>query len=640
MVPDPSTSDDSPRFAPIEDLDPEPQARVARGHRQEWIVGLVLVLAIAGFASGQWWLQQAQRTHYQAGVAAAARYDWPAAATAYNAAGSYEDAAARAKEAAGLAAERDQKYAQATQAIAGGDWPAAFAALQRVTAITPGYRDTATLLPRAEAETIPLALTGTIVLRGDAQPPGLYTYAAGGWQYLPGSDAHSQALAACPDGSILYDAADPAATPAPAIPAPDGGPARSPRFAGRRLLSGVPGAPAPRRILILNPAGYDAFHCTATGVWALEPNTTDSSGNGSGYGGDSVPLLPTTLTTVYQAFDRPALLTPRLPGAGWRVLALAPDGSRLLAAQVNGTDLQTAQVQLALIALDGSVEPLPKFEPGPLLAATFSPDSRYLVLTLLAIEDGSLGRRDTFLVYAQRVPLQWDDVFLLGSMMVDWQSPAGRLAGADPFLLHGPQQGNIVVSTSASDTSATLTDPSNLRSPFGWIRMGNGLAGLRFSNSSPTDAGVILDWLDPARAGDGSPSFLAYIDPTGHVTQAQPAVAPNLDLWYAWLRGSSVVYETRADDSNRLGSTYTLSAQSLVSLSDPAAQPATVFTGTLGVRPYPAADPTARVYLGPGLLTYVTPSGQLRARGYTGDVDVLLDGDVQAIYPLHPGDSP
>src|SRR5690242_16510238 len=101
-------------FAPIEDLDPEPRARGARSVWLEWILGLLLVGALVGFGGWQWWEQGTRLGHYQAGQGAAAAHDWPAARTAYLAAGTYADAAARAAEAASLIAEHTRQAQRAT----------------------------------------------------------------------------------------------------------------------------------------------------------------------------------------------------------------------------------------------------------------------------------------------------------------------------------------------------------------------------------------------------------------------------------------------------------------------------------------------------------------------------------------------
>src|SRR5947209_6538136 len=88
-----------PPAAEIEDLDPEPPGRAANPHRREWLLGLALVVVLAGFGLWQTAEQQSRLAHYQAGARAAAAGDWAAARAAYAAAAGYGDATQRAANA-------------------------------------------------------------------------------------------------------------------------------------------------------------------------------------------------------------------------------------------------------------------------------------------------------------------------------------------------------------------------------------------------------------------------------------------------------------------------------------------------------------------------------------------------------------
>ncbi|HEX6606709.1 MAG TPA: hypothetical protein VF276_07335, partial [Chloroflexia bacterium] len=91
-------SDPAP-LAPIEDLDAEPARAGWRARRGEAVLAALLVLAVIGFAGGQWWDQQGRATHYQAGRRAAGAFDWAQATAEYGAAGTYRDAAQQAARA-------------------------------------------------------------------------------------------------------------------------------------------------------------------------------------------------------------------------------------------------------------------------------------------------------------------------------------------------------------------------------------------------------------------------------------------------------------------------------------------------------------------------------------------------------------
>src|SRR5689334_1843688 len=113
MIPDP---DNAYSRAVVEDLDPEPPARARHSQRRELVIGLLLVLGLAGLGGWQWWQQQSKLAAYQSGGRAAAAQDWDAAYAAYTAAGDYSDAPARAAAAGRTIAERSTQYRRAADA--------------------------------------------------------------------------------------------------------------------------------------------------------------------------------------------------------------------------------------------------------------------------------------------------------------------------------------------------------------------------------------------------------------------------------------------------------------------------------------------------------------------------------------------
>ena len=217
MKPEPPTH--NWRFAPIEDLDPEPPSRVRRGHRWEFAVGVLLVLGIAGVGAWQWWQGQAKAAAYQAGAHAAAIGDWDSAYAAYRRAEGYADAADRAAAAGQTIARRNTQYQSATAAAQTGNWPAALQAIRQVQQIAPHYENTAQIGQDAQQHVYTAALSDAVVLRPTAAPPGFYIYSPAGWRWLQGSDSQSRVQATCPDGEIIFDAAPgrAAVTPTPPL---------------------------------------------------------------------------------------------------------------------------------------------------------------------------------------------------------------------------------------------------------------------------------------------------------------------------------------------------------------------------------------------------------------------------------------
>src|SRR5690349_5852839 len=194
-----------PFEATIEELDAPPPADPARALRWERLLGLLLVLGLLGFGLWQWGDQQSRAGHYRAGAQAAAARDWDAAAREFAAASGYADADARRADARANAATRDRQYALATDAAGRADWVAVLQALQPLQLVAPDYRDVAALQSRALDQAATTALSGTVALRLQADPPGLFRFAAGGWRALPDSDAASRVRGRCPDGTVLYD---------------------------------------------------------------------------------------------------------------------------------------------------------------------------------------------------------------------------------------------------------------------------------------------------------------------------------------------------------------------------------------------------------------------------------------------------
>ena len=183
---------------------------------------MLLVLAVVGFATEDWWHAEDQATTYRTGTQAAAAADWDAAAAAFGRLGSYRDAPARAGAAQVLLRRRDAAYPAGSAAVARRDWLTAYRAFSETLTIQPAYSDTQRLYTAAGAQAVAAALAGTVYRQANGAASGLYLTGAGGGPpvRLPGSDAQSgvggynAAL-----GRLIYDGPRPAGPP-PAGPAP------------------------------------------------------------------------------------------------------------------------------------------------------------------------------------------------------------------------------------------------------------------------------------------------------------------------------------------------------------------------------------------------------------------------------------
>jgi hypothetical protein len=189
----------------------EPKPAEGRGHdysrRAETIFGLLLLLTVIGWSLLSWRHQQ-QADDYNAGKRYAFARDWDNAMVSYQDAGDYADSADLARQVAGLVAERDQLYASATRAAENGQWVVTLQDLRKLRDIQPDYRDSSALYSEAEANTYTSALAGTVALRLNAVPAGLYVRTDRAWVYLPESDADSDLRRYGPGGSVAYDAPD------------------------------------------------------------------------------------------------------------------------------------------------------------------------------------------------------------------------------------------------------------------------------------------------------------------------------------------------------------------------------------------------------------------------------------------------
>src|SRR5689334_15952658 len=166
--------DETPVTAVIEELDTAPRREQTRALRWEGLLGLLLVLGLCGFSLAQWWDQQTRAEHYRAGTRAAATLDWDTARAEFAGAAGYADADAQRTRAQSNITTRDRQYAAALDATGRSDWVGALAALQPLQTISPHYRDVAALTSNALQAAATEALTGTVALRLQTDPPGLY----------------------------------------------------------------------------------------------------------------------------------------------------------------------------------------------------------------------------------------------------------------------------------------------------------------------------------------------------------------------------------------------------------------------------------------------------------------------------------
>jgi hypothetical protein len=574
--------------------------------RWELVLGLLLVLSVTGFASWQWWEQQTRLTHYREGARAMAALDWTSARAAFVAAAGYGDADARAADAAGLERARNAAYSAARAADAAGQWTDLVAPVARLRTLGPQYRDTPRLLAAVEQHVYLPTLSGTVVLRPDAAPPGLYTYSAGGWRALPGSDRTSTVLATCPDGGLVYDAARRGPAPAP-TPAPG-------RLPARRVLVSARAGPAPVA-LALDPDRFDLFRCTDTGVWGIRSLTTLP-------GAPASAPVPQRLV-AFQPFGSTTLISPADQGANWTVAGPAPDGRHLLLYETSALTGAGGQTGLYMADAAGRnprhLADLPG-APGPDLPVGAGPD---LVVSAYRPVAGTRAYTNTVLLVdpaGARPPRLITEVRVAAATFDDHFQVQVEVVNA------GPRAGQVLVIWPAdSGMIVRLVDPVHVDRPWYDIYLSDRQAA-RVLTADTADGALLLvasRVTSPSRPPDDR---IVYIDPYDQATEIAESAGGSDRVLAAWLRGGYIVYATGAGPNIGFGGPKRYIFRSL-----PRGQltgiPTVVYAATVD-RLWPPLGPPW--WAGADLLAYVTLDGELHARSYDGHQDVVLDTGVTA----------
>jgi hypothetical protein len=620
---------DVPRqFAPIENLDPEPPVRHA--HRREMILGLAILLVVVGLAGSNWWDQQNKLAHYHAGGRAVAGQDWDRAQAEYAAAGDYADAPHRAGDAARQVAERDAQYAVAADAAQHDNWLLALQAIRKVSAIEPQYRDTRALQQQAETYTYMDALSGTIALRAQAAPPGLYRYAPGGWQVLAGSDSSSRVRGTCGDGGVLFDtprtgrALGPSLSITSSILLPDS--------VGRDLRRTAPGGTGdPLPPVRFNPATYQ-YTCTSGGIWGIlqrqDGGVALNGGQGAGY----------PFWWMYQTAGQPGPVPLHLPDQTWpiRVLAVPPQGQQILVTGLTGISPamlrpglppNMARTRFYLADAGGGNPHLVDDLAGWPGSTEISPDGRFVLLTMYRPLTGNRGLGTTLLLdLTGQFPTR-----PLAQMPLDLDHQ--RAVGGAAFIREGPRQGQVLtVGDDPRDPQVRIYDPAR-RDPNPLIQVpsDSDLSEITNLQAGP-DGALLITVADTSYVTGGRAGLLAYLDSQARLTIIHPPPTADLYLSQAWLRPGRIVYEVQ-DPGLESAAHYAVYSLALDRLSTADLAPAEIYSGTIDTQEW--NEPTTTLtswHIGPGAIAYVTKNGELHARSFDGTVDVVLESGVGGLY--------
>ncbi len=401
-------SDDDNQIEPVsvvEDLDPEPE-QMGQGWwrssgKRELVLGLLLLFGVLGWVSYSWLNDDSNSNHYDQAERAVFDRRWDDAFSNYAAVKGYKDADARAAAVAKQIKTRDSQYEVAKAHQQSGPAALALQAARAVQTIEPGYKDVDKLSAQAEDQVYTDALSGTIVMRTEAYPPGLYYRGPAGWKYLRDSDQWSSVLSiplsAASAKHVVYDVPGPGWT----APAPTSTPTSSPYAyqlteglsdkAGRRLIMATfPGSAGEPGFVSLqfDPVSSNFYICGDDGVWGLRYSPTTSEPVTAKGLFNNVSLSYEKLgeqTTGQVGREVRGSVTHRvatvvMPGTDGIVADFGHNGNKLLLA-AHGPHLNNiASTQLYLTEADGSDQRVVFSTTGSLVSALLSPDDQYALV--------------------------------------------------------------------------------------------------------------------------------------------------------------------------------------------------------------------------------------------------------------------
>jgi hypothetical protein len=669
----------------VEDLDPEPPGKHKLAYAREFALGIVLLVAVLGFACWQWWQQEYRTSSYRHAQEAEAVHDLDRALSLYSAASDYRDANAQTTAIATLIAQRNEHYRTANEHAVKGEWPAALEALQKVEPIQPDYKNVEDLQVQAKEHIYRDALLGTVAMRPGAEPPGLYYRTQDGWLWLQDSDKDSAVQSWGSGSVVVYDvpgedwvAPSPGATPTPSLNRPgtilglD-----QPSLKGRRLMialrgpEGLDGKQPSFKPLALDPSQYTSLQGGRHGALAIvvqfDPNSSDP-------GSEVVARSGFNVGMSYQEYGSSITNSITLPGNNWAFLdTLYSDGRHLLVADWD-SDLETLlqsnapvgsryrtpvpaqssatqapSVRLWIIDSDGTNRRLLYTHAGGgIQTAKLSPDGRYVVLTIFT----PMGKGATDEIEKHSVLLL--DIaednprpprILAEKIVSTYEASQFRSSLKSTILFEGAFSGMLLIADCYTDSAKLMLVPVEpdgktvhvaIEYPLsdsGWLTMQKEsqvlFMGLeKVGQSVPKDRFPVLR-LSP----DGTHTVLyLYNRPTEeHFQDYSAIVGP-------WIKGDHLVYgnELRSWDSNN-GTMYTLNirtsplaAVGSAIVESPTAT--TLYNATVKIDGSLNSQATKRIF-GPALFSYIEDD-ELHAMTYDGKTDVVVEHGVSMLYDL------
>ena len=655
--------DDDLTISVMEELDPDPPSNGRFRHSGEVLIGLVLLLGVITWSGWQWWDQQQMESHYHLAQQAALRKDLDEALASYLAAGEYRDAAERADEIAQLIDERDRQYNATLEFARREEWPSSFEAVETVREIQPGYRDIEELAAEAEKHIYRMALDGTIAMRTEADPPGLYWRVGDSWLHLRGSDRWSSILGAGYCSCVVYHAPT-VRWKASSLPAQAAGsltPGQYPR----------PGSPAlkDRQLVVaflsdgalsfkplsFEPTTYNYYVAGERGVWALRYNPI-------------VPMIPGShrqywlgrkltdfghFVVSYQSFSDPRMFNLTSSSRSWVVMDLMPGGEYALLAEMTRADEGGMTSSLYLVNANGTDRRLLYTYNGSFRTARFSADGEYVLFTAYGptfrrYNSDYDGTNEKFR-YSER------QAVVLLSRANDWQPQvlAQKVARTNPPASNAPPPLAVDAAFLHPSAFGVRVLVANWGTSSSTITLLHPATGDEVTIKASASGGPVWEaWVSEMGSYEGDDVILAAWQQQSQSSyQPQPQLGnivfsrlspyePSVSLqtrpgrgrhlWDASIRDDHLVYITRSGmRRTEHGSSFSVYALPLSDLDSGHATHVPLHAVDL---PNGLAFPFAAPWsLGPEMFAYAS-SGRLHARTYDGQIDVPLEHGVTALY--------
>jgi hypothetical protein len=616
--------------------------------------GLLIVIAVTGYALFDWALSTVRTDAYYEGLAAVESRDWDRAASAFGRADGYRDATLRKQQVADKIAERDHLYDQALQAFRLQRWQEAIDSIKRLQDIQPGFGDSAELMSQARTNALRQGLAGIVYLVSDGQAPGLYVRdAQGGANLLPGSDGNSMVRAISDDGTrLVYDRSNPFKELCSPHGPTEGDTFISPYnlFDAERVLAL---ARLDREGRVLSSAVLADLDAAGSGVFTGGPGSSGlwwySSGSGPVEQGAVRGMSPADLF-YYDLSKREAVQVSDV-AAGRRVVAIDPSRPRVVIAAGMGDPRGASRyTALYMAGAAGQDARLLQVVPGEVYRASISADGKWLLYN--SQQNGDAITRTVWLLNL--------DVPGARPAMIDrlaWQGIQLNQRLSASFLPPGPDgrvrvvvnriEGNVEslsiydvndpdICTSAADSiahapgydprsmfrlSAAYTEPSQPGSAQRRDLSGFSHDGL-YIGSRRQEGGTARLEVFGGTSGITSTVWVRTPLPAypGQITQTQ--FTPHDDYLLV------SVYNPDGIDRGHVQAIYSARIQGKGELDRPTPI-------AMAVRPYEDLPVVALPPAGT-MLAYVDPAQELRAVSFDGSESTVVAHNVRAVWSLKP----